>query len=147
MTDRNALNEAYKTAMKARDEVAVRTLRLLLADIKRVEVDERREVTASDVLTHLQRNIKKRNETIEAAKSQNRQDMVDAETAELRVLERFMPKQLSEAETIELVEAVIRETGATTKKEQGKVMTALMAKAQGRAEGKLLARLVGERLT
>jgi uncharacterized protein len=143
---RDSVNEAYKTAMKARDQLAVETIRLLLADLKKVEIDERRQVEDKEVLAMVQRHIKKRNETIEIAKAQGRADMADRETAEMRILERFLPPQLSEADLIALVEATIKEVGAATKKDQGKVMSALMPKLQGRADGKLTAKLVGERL-
>lgn len=143
---RDAINEAYKIAMKARDEVAVRSLRLLNADLKKLEVDERRVATEEEVIAFLSKSIKKRRETIESARGQGRQDVVDAESAEIQVLERFLPKQLAEAELIQIVEATIREVQATTRKEQGKVMSALMPKIQGRADGKLVASLVSARL-
>jgi uncharacterized protein len=143
---RDRINDAYKTAMKARDEIGVRALRLLNSDIRKIEVDERREATDVDLLAIIQRSIKKRRETIEVAGSQSRQDIVDAETSELAVLQRFLPEQMSESELVGLVEAAIKESGATTKKEQGKVMSVLMPKIQGRADGKLVSKLVGDRL-
>ena len=144
---RSAINEAYKTAMKSRDEVGIRTLRLLNADLRRLEVDERKDATEAEVQQILQRSIKKRREAIDAAVAQGRSDVAEAERAELVVLERFVPPQLSEAEVVALIEVTIAETGATAKKEQGKVMSALMPKLQGRADGKLVSRLVAERLT
>jgi uncharacterized protein YqeY len=143
---RDKINEAYKTAMKGRDEVGVRAIRFLNADIRKLEVDERREASEADLLTIIQRGIKKRRETVEVATAQSRQDIVDAETAELKVLQQFLPQQLSEAEVAALVDAAIKESGATLKKEQGKVMAVLMPKLQGRADGKLVSKLVGERL-
>ncbi len=143
---RDAVNEAYKTAMKARDEVTVRTLRLLNSELKRFDVDERRAPTEAEVMQILQRSQKKRRETIDAARAQNRDDIVSAEVEELAVIEKFLPKQLDAAAVLAVVEAVLKESGATTKKEQGKVMQLAMAKLQGQADGKLVAKLVGERL-
>jgi uncharacterized protein len=143
---RDKINDAYKTAMKGRDEIGIRAIRFLNADIRKLEVDERREASDADLLAILQRGIKRRRETIEVAQTQNRQDIVDAEMAEVKVLQQFLPQQLSEPELVALIESVIAETGASTKKEQGKVMSALMPKLQGRADGKLVAKLVGERL-
>jgi uncharacterized protein YqeY len=143
---RDRINDAYKTAMKARDEVGIRALRLLNADIRKIEVDERREATDADLLAIIQRSIKKRRETIEVAQTQQRSDIADAETAELKVLQQFLPDQLSEADLVAAIDAAIKESGATLKKEQGKVMSLLMPKIQGRADGKLVSRLVGERL-
>jgi uncharacterized protein len=143
---RDKINEAYKTAMKGRDEVGIRAIRFMNADIRKLEVDERREASEADLLAIIQRGIKRRRETIEVAQAQQRQDIVDAEAAEVNVLQQFLPQQLSEAELVALIESTIAETGAATKKEQGKVMSALMPKLQGRADGKLVAKLVGERL-
>jgi uncharacterized protein len=143
---RDKINDAYKTAMKGRDEIGIRAIRFLNADIRKLEVDERREASDADLLAILQRGIKRRRETIEVAQSQQRQDIVDAEMSEVKVLQQFLPQQLSEPELVALIESVIAETGASTKKEQGKVMSALMPKLQGRADGKLVAKLVGERL-
>lgn len=143
---RERIAEAYKAAMKGRNEVGVRALRLLNADVRRLEVDERREASESDLLAIIQRSIKKRRETIEVAEAQGRADIAGAEKAELEVLREFLPEQLSEAELAGLVEAAIKEAGATSKKEQGKVMGLLMPRIQGRADGKLAARLVGDRL-
>ncbi len=145
-TIREAINDAYKTAMKARDEVGIRTLRLVNADLKKIEVDERRVVSDAEVLQVVQKNIKKRRETIEAATAQGRADVAGSEAEELAVLERFLPAQLSETELVAIVEATIKEAGATTRRDQGKVMSALMPKIQGRADGKLVAKLVSERL-
>ena len=143
---RDAINEAYKTAMKARDEVGVRVLRLVNSDLRKIEVDERREATETDVIQVVQKNIKKRRETIEAAQAQGRKDVVDAENSELAILQRFLPQQISEAELIPIVEATIAEVGASVRKDQGKVMSALMPKVQGKADGKLVAGLVSARL-
>lgn len=145
-TIREAINEAYKAAMKSHDEAGVRALRLLNSDLKKLEIDERRPATEPEIQQAIQRGIKKRRETIDVAQAQGRQDIVDAEAAEVKVLERFLPQQLGEAELVAIVEATIKEVGATTKREQGKVMAALMPKVQGRADGKLVAKLVGERL-
>jgi uncharacterized protein YqeY len=143
---RDRINEAYKTAMKSRDEIGIRAIRFLNADIRKLEVDERREASDADLLAILQRGITRRRETIEVAQTQQRQDIVDAESAEVKVIQQFLPQQLSEAELVALIEATIAEAGASTKKEQGKVMSVLMPKLQGRADGKLVAKLVGERL-
>ena len=143
---RDAINEAYKAAMKARDEIGIRSLRLLNSDIRKLEVDERRTASEEDLLAILQRSIKKRREAIDAAVAQGRTDIVEAESGEMKVLQQFLPEQLSEAETIALVEACIQESGAKTKKEQGKVMALLMPRLKGRADGKLVSKLVSDRL-
>jgi hypothetical protein len=143
---RERIDAALKHAMKARDEVGVRSLRLLVSDLKRIEIDERRDLSEDEVLQVVQRAIKRRRETIELAESQGRADITSAERAEISALEPFLPAQLSDADLVQIIEDVMRETGATTRREQGKVMGALMPRIQGRADGKLAARLVSERL-
>lgn len=143
---RESIDAAYKTAMKGRDEVGVRTLRLLNSDIRKLEVDERRTASEQDLLQIIQKNVKKRREAMAEAEKLGRAEVVASEAAEAKVLEQFLPQQMTEAELVAVVEAVIKEVGATTKKDQGKVMGALMPKIQGRGDGKLAAKLVGERL-
>jgi uncharacterized protein YqeY len=143
---REKIDAALKRAMKARDEVGVRSLRLLVSDLKRIEIDERRDLSEDEVLQVVQRAIKRRRETIDLAESQGRADITSAERAEISALEPFLPSQLSDAELVQIIEDVIRETGATTRREQGKVMGVLMPRIQGRADGKVAARLVSERL-
>lgn len=143
---RERVNEELKTAMKARDQLKVDTFRLLNSDLKKIEIDERRTLEDKDVLQVIQKSIKRRQETIEFAKTQNRPEIAEKEAAEQKILETLLPPQLDEAALIATIEAVIKEVAATTKKEQGKVMAALMPKIQGKADGKLVAKLVGERL-
>jgi uncharacterized protein len=145
-TLRESIDAAYKTAMKGRDETGVRTLRLLNADIRKLEVDERKTASETELLQIIQKSVKKRREAISEAQKLGREDVVAAESAEAKILETFLPQQLSEAELLVIVEATLKETGATSKKDQGKVMGALMPKIQGRGDGRLAAKLVGERL-
>ncbi|HYC78565.1 MAG TPA: GatB/YqeY domain-containing protein [Planctomycetota bacterium] len=146
-TLREQIDAAYKTAMKARDEIGVRTLRLLNSDLRKLEVDERKTASEDEVLQILLRSIKKRKEAVAEAEKLQRADVAASETAELKVLEQFLPKQMTEPELVAVVEDTIREVGASTKKDQGKVMGALMPKIQGKADGRLASKLVGERLT
>jgi uncharacterized protein YqeY len=143
---RERIQEAYTTAMKARAEAPVRTLRLLLSDLKRMEVDERRAVTEAELLALLHKSIKRRKEAIEAAAGQGRHDIVACETEEMVVLQRFLPEPLGPCELEALVAEAIRETGATSRREQGRVMQVLMPRVAGRADGQVVARLVSERL-
>jgi uncharacterized protein YqeY len=145
-TLRESIDAAYKTAMKGRDEVGVRTLRLLNSDIRKLEVDERRTASEQDLLQIIQKSVKKRREAMAEAEKLGRAEVVASEASEAKVLEQFLPQQMTEAELVAVVEAVLKEVGATTKKDQGKVMGALMPKIQGRGDGKLAAKLVGERL-
>lgn len=144
---RASINDAFKAAMKNRDEVGKRTLSFLNAAIRKIEVDERRDATETDILEILNRSIKQRRETIAAAEAQSRTDIADSERAEIPVLQQFLPAQLTESELSDLVNAAIAEAGATSKKDLGKVMTILKPKIASRADGGVVSKLVGSRLS
>src|SRR5512146_1653647 len=129
------LNEAMKQAMKANDDVGRRTTRMALAAIKQVEVDKRTALDDAAVIALLQKEIKNRREAIEEAKKANRADLVADNEAEIKVLERFLPKAMSTDELRAMAQQAITETGASTQADMGKVMKALMPKVAGRAAG------------
>ena len=143
---RASINDAFKSAMKNRDEVGKRTLSFLNAAIRRVEVDERRDATETDILEIINKGIKQRRETIAAAEAQGRADIAEAEKAEITVLQNFLPAQLTEAELVALIDAAIAEAGATSKKDLGKVMTILKPKIAARADGGVVSKMVGAKL-
>jgi uncharacterized protein len=143
---RASINDAFKSAMKNRDEVGKRTLSFLNAAIRRVEVDERRDATETDILEIINKGIKQRRETIAAAEAQGRADIAEAEKAEIAVLQNFLPAQLTEAELVALIDAAIAEAGATSKKDLGKVMTILKPKIAARADGGVVSKMVGMKL-
>ena len=143
---RASINDAFKSAMKNRDEVGKRTLSFLNAAIRRVEVDERRDATETDILEIINKGIKQRRETIAAAEAQGRADIAEAEKAEIAVLQNFLPAQLTEAALVALIDAAIAEAGATSKKDLGKVMTILKPKIAARADGGVVSKMVGAKL-
>lgn len=145
-TTRKSIDDALKTAMKARDSATVDTLRFLNAALRKIEVDERRTLSEGDVVQVIQKTIKRMNESVDAAVAAGREDVAAPERAQRAVLQRFLPAQLDEAALIAVVEAAIAESGATLRKEQGKVMAVLMPRIAGVADGKLAAKLVSERL-
>ncbi|MSR74161.1 MAG: GatB/YqeY domain-containing protein [Planctomycetes bacterium] len=145
-TTRKNLDDALKTAMKARDTLTVETLRFLNASLRRTEVDERRTLTEPEVVQSIQKGIKRMNESIDGAVAAGREDAAAPERAQREILQRFLPQQLSEAELITIVEASIKESGAVLRKEQGKVMAVLMPRIAGVADGKLASQLVAARL-
>lgn len=136
---RDKLNDAMKEAMRARDQAALGTIRLILAKLKDVDIAARteasREGVADDkILSMMQGMIKQRNESIVLYEKGNRADLADKEKAEIAVIERFLPQQMDEA----AVEAAVREAmataGATTIKDMGGVMAALKAKYAGQMD-------------
>ena len=129
-------------ALKGGDQTSLLVLRMVISDIKQFEIDKNVKSPAeADVLQIIQRMIKKHKESIEQFKNGNRQDLVDKEVVELRVLEAYMPEQLGEAELEKIVKDAVSETGAATKADLGKVMKAVMEKARGKCDGKLVNQL------
>ena len=133
----------YKTAMKAGDRLRVDALRLIKAEIQKVAMEKRTEQMAdADVVPVLSRQAKQRQETIDAAKKANRQDVVDQTLKELDVLKAYLPQALSTEMLKQFIDEAIKTAGAN----QGQIMKAVMAKAAGAADGKVLTPLVVERL-
>jgi hypothetical protein len=146
MTLKSQLNESMKDAMRSRDEVRLRTVRMALAAIKQVEVDKRTELDDTAVLALIQKEVKNRREAIEEAKTANRPDLVEANEAEIEILQAFLPKAMPAEELQALVQAAIAETGASTPADMGKVMKTVMPKVAGRAPNDMISAAVRELL-
>lgn len=132
---RQAITAATTAAMKARDKQRLAVLRLVNADIKRAEVDERRDAsTDAEVLAVLNRMLKQRQDALEQFTQAGRQDLADQESFEISVIGEFMPEQLSEADLAAAIDGVIAETGAASMRDMGKVMGLLKERLQGRAD-------------
>ena len=126
------LRDEIKTAMKAKDKVRLAILRQVLGEIKNIEVNERREITDADVDAMLKRTIKQTKETLDGSiKAGNDQERTDTLAEQVKILEEYLPKQVSGEELSALIGEVLAETGATTKKEMGRVMGALTQKTGG----------------
>jgi uncharacterized protein YqeY len=136
-----------KTAMRARDSARLSTVRLLLAAMKQKEVDERVELSDTDVVTIIEKMIKQRRESIAQFEKAARQDLADKEKAEIQVLSAYLPQQLSDAEIQKEINSVIAESGASGAKDMGKVMAALKARLAGRADMGKVSGLVKGRLS
>ena len=146
MTIKIQLNDSMKDAMKSGDEVRKRTLRMALAAVKQAEVDKRIELDDTAVMALLQREIKNRRESLAEAQKANRADLVEANEAEIKVLEAFLPKAMPAEELRALVQAAISETGAASPADMGKVMKVVMAKVAGRAPNDMVSATVRELL-
>tara|TARA_E500000331_G_scaffold79007_2_gene74580 strand:+ start:2568 stop:2969 length:402 start_codon:yes stop_codon:yes gene_type:complete len=133
--------------MKARDKVRLAALRLMMAEFKRVEVDERVEIDDPRALEILDRMSKQRRDSLSQYKDAGRDDLVDQEQFELDVIAEYLPAQLSDGELGELIAAVIAETGAEGMADMGKVMGQLKPKVQGRADMGKISRQVKAALT
>lgn len=143
---RAKMQDALKQAMIDKDNERRDVLRMALNAIKQVEIDERKTLTAEEVAAVLQRELKTRREAIEEARKAGRTETADEEAGRAQMLESFLPKQLSREEVAVLVQDAIRESGATSAKEMGKVMSILMPKVKGLADGKMVNEVVREHL-
>ena len=134
MALKERITEVMKAAMKAADRERLGTIRLALAAIKQREVDERITLDDTQVLAVLDKMIKQRREAITQFQSGGRADLVAKETAEIGVLQGYLPAQMGETELDELIVQSIAAAGATSVKDMGKVMALVKPKAQGRAD-------------
>src|SRR6266540_1317008 len=140
------LNDSVKDAMKRGDEVRKRTVRMTLAAIKQAEVDKRTTLDDMAVIAIIQKEIKNRREALEEAKKANRADLIEANQAEINVLQAFLPKAMPAEELRALVQGAITETGAASPADMGKVMKVVMAKVAGRAPNDMVSATVRELL-
>jgi uncharacterized protein len=134
MALKDRITEDMKSAMRAGDKQRLGTIRLALAAIKQREVDERITLDDPQVLSVLEKMLKQRREAITQFESGGRADLVAKETAEIGVLQGYMPAQMSPVELDALISDAITATGAASIKDMGKVMAAVKPKAQGRAD-------------
>jgi hypothetical protein len=146
MSLKDRLETGLKEAMKSGDRVAVAAIRLSLAEVKNAVIDKRRPLEDNEVVNILRSGVKKRQESIEIFAKGNRQDLVDKETAEIKVLEAFLPAAMAAEELEALVAAAIAETGAASMKDIGKVMKAVLPRVAGRADGSEVNKLIRAKL-
>lgn len=125
-----------KTAMKAGDKPRVATLRLMLAALKNERIQAQRELTGDEVEAVLRRSVKQRRDSIEQYARGGRQDLVDAESRELAIIEEYLPKGMSDAEIEDALRNIVREKGFSSAKDVGLAMKELMAAYRGRVDGK-----------
>jgi uncharacterized protein YqeY len=146
MNLKNQLREALTEALKSGETQRKTTLRMALASIKNAEVEAREDLGEDLVLNLLQKEVKARQETIEGAKKADRPDLIEKAEQEIKILNEFLPQQLSADELKVIVQEAIQESGASSMAEIGKVMGALMPKIRGKADGKLANQIVRELL-
>ena len=146
MSLKTQILEDIKAAMKAKETIRLGTLRLLSAAIKQKEVDERIELDDADVLAILEKLIKQRKDSISQFEKAGRQDLVDAESAEVVVLSAYLPAQLSEAEITSAIDAAIASTGAAGPKDMGKLMGVLKPQLAGKADMGKVSALIKSKL-
>jgi uncharacterized protein len=143
---KNQLSEAMKDAMRAKDKVRLGVVRMALAALKQIEIDERIELDDARVLAIIDKQIKQRIDAAAQYTDANRQDLADIEIAEADILRDFLPAQLTDAEISQLIEDAMAATGATGMQDMGKVMGILKPQLQGRADMGAVSGLIKARL-
>ena len=134
MSLKTQLTEDMKTAMRAKDQVSLSTIRLINAAIKQFEVDERTEADDTKVISILTKMVKQRKDSAKIYTEAGRQDLADKENAEIDILNRYLPQMMSAEEIKTVVEAAIAETGASGMADMGKVMGVLKTRLAGKAD-------------
>lgn len=138
----NKILDEIKKAMKSGDTTRRDCLRMVVSELKNQTVNAGKEMTDDACIKVLQKAVKTRNDSISQFKAAGRNDLAEKEQIEARVLEEFLPKMMSEDETKALVESTLKELGLASKKDMGRAMKEVLGKACGRADGKLVSKLV-----
>ncbi len=146
MTLKAQVSEDMKTAMKSGDKDRLKVVRLILAAIQQIEVDQRTELDDAGVLSVMDKMVKQRRDSVSQFEKGGRQDLADIELTEISVLQNYLPEQLSEAELADIIEQAIKDSGAESIRDMGKVMGQVKSKAAGRADIGVVGARVKERL-
>tara|TARA_R100000656_G_C3949187_1_gene128113 strand:+ start:826 stop:1308 length:483 start_codon:yes stop_codon:yes gene_type:complete len=145
-TLKKQITEAMKEAMRAKDKERLGAIRLILSELKRIEVDERIELDDARVLAVLDKMVKQRRDSITQYENADRPELAEKEQAEIEVIQAFLPAPLSDAELADMVTAAIAESGAESMRDMGKVMAILKPQIQGRADVGAVSSLVKAKL-
>lgn len=145
-TIRTRLQEDMKTAMKAGDKLRLSTVRMALSEIKRHEADTGNDPDEATAIGIVEKMLKQRRDSEKQYRDGNRPELADKEAEEIKILTDYLPKQLTEAEVAAILDAVLKETGASSVKDMGKVMAALKPKVAGKTDMGKLSGLVKSRL-
>lgn len=146
MSLRDRLTEDMKGAMRAKDDIALATIRQVRSVVKNREIEQKRELDDQGIGEVIASLVKQRRESIRMFAEAGRDDLVQKEERELQVLLGFLPEQLTREEIVALVDRVVAESGAQGAKDMGRVMKLMMPHVAGRADGKLVSDVVKERL-
>lgn len=147
MSMKQTIQNAMKDAMRAKDKVRLSAIRLIQAEFKRIEVDERIEIDDARALAVLDKMVKQRRDSISQYEAAGRQELADVEIAEIAVIQDFLPAALSDEEISAMIQAAIEQTGATSMADMGKVMGIIKPQIQGRADAGAVSGLVKASLT
>jgi hypothetical protein len=141
------LNEDMKQALKNGDKFRLQVIRMVRASIKNQEIELRRPLNDDELIQVVSRELKQRRESLQDFQKAGREDLVAQMTAEIDIITQYLPEQLTEEEIKEIALQTMKETGASSKADMGKLMGALMPKVKGRADGKLVNQIVQQLLS
>lgn len=131
---KSRINDAMKAAMRAKQKERLSTIRLIMSEFKRVEVDQRKDVDDAEALVILDKMLKQRRDSIEQFEKAGRDELAAVEAAEIEVIQSFMPEPLGEDEIAVMIDSAVAESGAESMRDMGKVMGILKPQLQGRAD-------------
>ncbi|GAA6237064.1 GatB/YqeY domain-containing protein [Apilactobacillus micheneri] len=146
MSISNSINNDLKNAMKSHDKVALTVIRMIKTDLMNEKIKLGHDLSEDEELTVISREVKQHKESIDDFKKADRDDLVETQESEMKVLEKYAPKQLSQAEIDEIVSETINSVGASNMSDFGKVMGAVMPKVKGKADGSLVQKSVKNNL-
>ena len=144
---KQSITDAMKDAMRAKDKPRLSTIRLMLAELKRIEVDERIDLPEDRIISVLDKMIKQRRDSVKQYTDGERMDLANIESAEIEVIQEFMPAALSEAEIADIVNQAITDSGASSMQDMGKVMNSARPQLAGRADMAVVSQLVKKQLS
>lgn len=144
---KESITDAMKDAMRAKDKPRLSTVRLMLSELKRIEVDERIDLPEDRIISVLDKMIKQRRDSVKQYTDGERMDLADIESAEIEVIQEFMPKALSEAEITDIINKAITDSGASSMQDMGKVMNSARPQLAGRADMAVVSQLVKQQLS
>jgi uncharacterized protein YqeY len=141
------IDNDFKEALKNQDQEMVSVLRMLKSAFKNTQIEKGHELTDQEATSVLEKQAKQRQDSIVQFKAGNRDDLAVKEESELTIISKYLPEKMSEEELQKLIDSVITETGASTMQDMGKVMKAVLDKANGQADGSMVSRIVKEKLS
>lgn len=142
----SGLNDDLKLAMKAKEKTVLQVIRMIKASLQNEQIKLGRELTADEELTLLSREMKQRRDSLAEFEKANRDDLVEKVVAEIAIVEKYLPTQLTEEEIRQIVASVIEDTGVTSTQAFGQVMGKVMPQVKGKADGNLVNEIVKEQL-
>ncbi|MEK6538781.1 MAG: GatB/YqeY domain-containing protein [Nitrospirota bacterium] len=144
MTLLDRFSEDLKESLKSRNSIKTSVIRLLKSSIKYREIEKKAPLSDDEIIEVIMSGIKQRRESVEQFSKGGRTDLVQKESNEIEIMQAYLPQPLTEEELVDEVKSVIKEVGATSAKDMGKVMKALMPRIKGRAEGTKVSSIVKE---